>query len=75
MTREPTKAEAETFNARAYAGTPANKARACFGRHSDAEHLAGHPRQKVAFRLDRTDNSECASLVTDRKELAALRHK
>jgi len=27
------------------------------------------------FRLDRTDNSECASLVTDRKELAALRHK
>lgn len=27
------------------------------------------------FRLDRTDNKECASLVTDRKELAALRHK
>ena len=27
------------------------------------------------FRLDRTDNSECASLVADRKELAALRHK
>ena len=27
------------------------------------------------FRLDRTDTSECASLVTDRKELAALRHK
>jgi hypothetical protein len=27
------------------------------------------------FRLDRADNSECASLVTDRKELAALRHK
>jgi hypothetical protein len=27
------------------------------------------------FRLDRTDNSECAALVTDRKELAALRHK
>lgn len=27
------------------------------------------------FRLDRTDNAECASLVTDRKELAALRHK
>jgi hypothetical protein len=27
------------------------------------------------FRLDRTDASECASLVTDRKELAAIRHK
>ncbi len=27
------------------------------------------------FRLDRADASECASLVTDRKELAALRHK
>ncbi|QOZ51165.1 hypothetical protein [Bradyrhizobium sp. CCBAU 53338] len=27
------------------------------------------------FRLDRVDNSECAALVTDRKELAALRHK
>jgi hypothetical protein len=27
------------------------------------------------FRLDRTDAGECASLVTDRKELAALRHK
>lgn len=27
------------------------------------------------FRLDRTDTSECASLVTERKELAAIRHK
>ena len=27
------------------------------------------------FRLDRVDASECASLVTDRKELAALRRK
>ncbi len=27
------------------------------------------------FRLDRADSRECASLVTDRKELAALRHK
>jgi hypothetical protein len=27
------------------------------------------------FRLDRTDDRDCASLVTDRKELAALRHK
>ena len=180
--REASKAEAETFNARMYAGTPGNKAYACFVRRYDAEHLARHPKQKVAsmkllvsaeideedkqlhnsfrlgfryrhrsrrfqlqrllsprgvrqgrrrdpprlrrrlrrrrhrrralegrqvghraarevrvwlhnkpddeaerslvagsddgiFRLDRTDNSECASLVTDRKELAALRHK
>ena len=28
-----------------------------------------------SFRLDRTDNADCASLVTNRKELAALRHK
>jgi hypothetical protein len=27
------------------------------------------------FRLDRTDKADCASLVTDRKELAALRRK
>jgi hypothetical protein len=27
------------------------------------------------FRLNRTDARECASLVTDRKEVAALRHK
>ncbi|KQT21120.1 MAG: hypothetical protein ACOY3N_01500 [Bradyrhizobium sp.] len=180
--RETTKAEAETFNVRMYAGPPGNKAYACFVRRYDADHLARHPKQRVAamkllisaevdaedkelhssfrlgfryrhrsgdfdssgscnhvvftasggevrlgcgvdcdgggigvalskddksaivrlervrvwqnnkpdddaehsltagaddkiFRLDRTDNSECASLVTDRKELAALRHK
>ena len=27
------------------------------------------------FRVDRTDTRDCAELVTDRKELAALRHK
>ena len=27
------------------------------------------------FRVDRAPSSECAELVTDRKELAALRHK
>lgn len=180
--RETNQTEAETFNARMYAGPPGSKAYACFVRRYDAEHLARHPRQKVAsmkllvsaetdaedkqlhnsfrlgfkyrhrsgdfdtsgschhvvfvkdgnevrlgcgvdcegggigvalsnenksaivrlaqvrvwqnnrpdedakqslvagaddgiFRLDRTDPSECASLVTDRKELAALRHK
>jgi hypothetical protein len=181
--REASKAEADAFNARIYAGTPGDKSYACFVRRYDAEHLARHPKQKVAsmkllisaesdkddkqlhnsfrlgfryrhrsgdfdssgscgshavlqdhggevrlgcgvdcegggievalsrddksaiirleqvrvwqnnkpddeaeqslvagaddkiFRLDRTDNSECASLVTDRKELAALRHK
>ncbi|MBR0819585.1 hypothetical protein [Bradyrhizobium liaoningense] len=180
--REASKAEAETFNARMYAGPPGSKAYACFVRRYDAEHLARHPKQKVAsmkllvsaeydnedkqlhnsfrlgfryrhrsgdfrsggscsqvvftkdgneirlgcgidceggsigvalakddksaivrlerirvwqndkpdseaeeslmagvddgiFRLDRTDNSECAPLATDRKELAALRHK
>ncbi|AWM03071.1 hypothetical protein [Bradyrhizobium amphicarpaeae] len=180
--RETTAAEADAFNARIYAGTPGKTAYACFVRHYDAEHLARHPKQRVAamkllvsaetfeadmqlhnsfrlgfryrdrkgdfdssgscrhtvftregtevrlgcgvdcegggigialsrddksvivrlqsirvwlhnkpddeaerslvagsddgiFRLDRTDNSECAALVTDRKELAALRHK
>ncbi|MCG2640626.1 MULTISPECIES: hypothetical protein [Bradyrhizobium] len=180
--REASKTEAETFNARMYAGTPGKTAYACFVRRYDAEHLARHPKQKVAsmkllvsaeadgedkqlhnsfrigfryrhrsgdfdssgschhtvltkegnevrlgcgvdcegggvgialstddksavvrlesvriwlhnqptededrtlvagsddgiFRLDRTDTSECAALATDRKELAALRHK
>ena len=27
------------------------------------------------FRVDRTDTADCAGLVTDRKELAAIRHK
>ncbi|MDF0515993.1 hypothetical protein P0R31_01895 [Bradyrhizobium yuanmingense] len=180
--REASKAEAETFNTRMYAKPPGDKAYACFIRRYDADHLARHPKQKVAsmkllvsaefdkedkelhhsfrlgfryrhrsgdfdssgscnhavftrsgdevrlgcgvdcdgggigvalsrddrsaivrlervrvwqnnkpdddaehsltagaddkiFRLDRADNRECASLVTDRKELAALRHK
>lgn len=180
--REASKAETEGFNARIYAGTPGQTAYACFVRRYDAEHLARHPKQKVAsmkllvsaeidnedkqlhnsfrlgfryrhrsgdfdssgschhvvftkdggeirlgcgvdcegggigvalsrddksaivrlasvrvwlhnkpdeeaerslvagsddgiFRLDRADTSECAALVTDRKELAALRHK
>jgi hypothetical protein len=180
--REATKAEADSFNARMYAGKPGDKAYACFVRRYDSGHLARHPKQKVAamkllvsaefdtedkqlhnsfrlgfryrqragdfasggschhvvfakdgneirlgcgvdceggsigvalakddksaivrlarvrvwrndkpddeaelslvagsddgiFRLERTDSSECASLVTDRKELAALRHK
>lgn len=179
---EATTAETEAFNARMYAGTPGKTAYACFVRRYDSEHLARHPKQKVAamkllvsaeiyeadkqlhnsfrlgfryrhrsgdfdssgschhvvftkddgevrlgcgvdcegggigvalskddksaivrlasirvwlhnnpddeaerslvsgsddgiFRLDRADNSECAALVTDRKELAALRHK
>ncbi|WP_247295965.1 MULTISPECIES: hypothetical protein [unclassified Bradyrhizobium] len=46
--REASKAEAETFNARMYAGAPGNKAYACFVRRYDAEHLARHPKQKVA---------------------------
>jgi hypothetical protein len=181
--RETTNAEADAFNARLYGATPGDKAYACFVRRYDAQHLARHPKQKVAsmkllisaeadtedkrlhnsfrlgfryrhrsgdfdssgscgshavllsqgdevrmgcgvdcegggievalskdtksaiirlervrvwqnnkpddeaeqslvagaddkiFRLDRTDTSECAGLVTDRKELAALRHK
>lgn len=180
--REASRAEAETFNIRMYAGSPDANAYACFVRRYDAGHLAQHPKQKVAamkllisaeldnedkqlhnsfrlgfkyrhragdfdssgscshvvliekggevrlgcgvdcegggievamskddksaivrlesvrvwqnnkpdddaeqalvagaddkiFRLDRADNRECASLVTDRKELAALRHK
>jgi len=179
---DATPAEAEAFNARLYAGPPGKTAYACFVRRYDTEHLAQHPKQKVAsmkllvsaetdaedkqlhnsfrigfryrhrsgdfdssgschhavftkegnevrlgcgidceggglgialtkddrsavvrlesiriwlhnkptedddrtlvagsddgiFRLERTDTSECAALATDRKELAALRHK
>lgn len=180
--QEVDKARAEAFTTRMFAGDPGKKAYACFIRRYDAEHLAHHPRQKVAamkllvsgefdeedktlhysfrlgvkyrhrtgdfdssgycthvlaeqkgdevrfgcgvdcegggidvalskddksaiirleririwqnnkpdddaeeslvagtddriFRLDRTDTRDCTSLVTDRKELAALRHK
>ena len=46
--REANKAETEAFNARMYAGTPGKTAYACFVRRYDAEHLARHPKQKVA---------------------------
>jgi hypothetical protein len=36
--------------------------------------LQGGADDKI-FRLDRTSLDECKSLVTDRKELAAVRHK
>jgi hypothetical protein len=41
---------------------------------SAARALTGGVDDKV-FRLDRTNLNECISLVTDRKELAAMRHK
>src|SRR5262245_8807335 len=46
--REASKAEADTFNARMYAGPPGGKAYACFVRRYDPDHLARHPKQKVA---------------------------
>jgi hypothetical protein len=48
----------------------------CKGKDRDhsATGLTGGAGDKV-FRLDRTNLSECTSLVTDRKELAAMRHK
>lgn len=46
--REAGKTEADSFNARMYAGAPGSKAYACFVRRYDAEHLARHPKQKVA---------------------------
>ena len=39
-----------------------------------AEELLAGADDKI-FRVDRADLSQCAELVTDRKELAALRHK
>jgi len=45
---EATPAEAEAFNARIYAGPPGKTAYACFVRRYGAEHLAQHPKQKVA---------------------------
>lgn len=41
----------------------------------DAEHSLEAGADDGIFRLDRVDNKECASLVTDRKELAELRRK
>jgi len=41
----------------------------------EAEHALTAGADDKMFRLDRADNKECASLVTDRKELAALRRK
>lgn len=46
--RETTKAEADAFAARLYAGPPGDKAYACFIRRYDSGHLARHPKQKVA---------------------------
>lgn len=41
----------------------------------DAENALVAGADDRIFRLDRADNKECASLVTDRRELAALRRK
>ncbi len=41
----------------------------------DAEESSWQARTTKIFRLDRAANADCASLVTDRKELAALRRK
>jgi hypothetical protein len=41
----------------------------------DAEQSLTAGADDKIFRLDRADGAECASLVTDRKELAAIRHK
>ena len=42
------KARADAFTTRMFAGDPGKKAYACFVRHYDADHLARHPKQKVA---------------------------
>lgn len=41
----------------------------------DAEHSLEAGADDGIFRLERADNRECAALVTDRKELAALRRR
>ena len=46
--RETTKVEAEAFNARIYGAPPGDSSYACFVRRYDADHLARHPKQKVA---------------------------
>lgn len=42
------KASADAFDARMFAGPPGKKAYACFIRKYDSDHLAHHPKQKVA---------------------------
>jgi len=42
------KAKADAFDARMFAGPPGNKTYACFVRHYDPDHLARHPKQKVS---------------------------
>jgi len=46
--RGASKAEADAFDARIYAGAPGKTAYTCFVRRYDAEHLARHPKQQVA---------------------------
>jgi hypothetical protein len=42
------KARADAFEVRMFAGQPGKKAYACFLRRYDANHLAQHPKQKIA---------------------------
>ncbi|MGJ4943181.1 hypothetical protein ACQR1W_21565 [Bradyrhizobium sp. HKCCYLS1011] len=42
------KSQADAFDVRVFAKPPGRKAYACFMRHYDADHLARHPKQKVA---------------------------
>jgi hypothetical protein len=42
------KSAADAFDSRMFGATPATKSYACFVRKYDSEHLANHPKQKVA---------------------------
>jgi hypothetical protein len=43
--------------------------------HEAREHARGRCRRQDTFRVDRADAEECAELVTDRRELAAIGYK
>ena len=69
------KARAAAFDERMFGGPLSRKSYACFVRRYDASNdLVAGADDKI-FRVDRADLHECSELVTDRKELAALRRK
>ena len=75
-------AKAATLDIKMFTGPLSHKTNACFVRRYDANHLAKHASNDLVagaddriFLVDHADLHECSELVTDRKELAALRHK
>jgi hypothetical protein len=81
----------KALDVRMFTPPAGTKAHSCFRSDDDADHFTWHPQRPdddtrdtlmlmagdddSIFRLDRDDTRSCATLLTDRKDFAAIRHE